>query len=462
MAIKTGNFSMILTLLYFILTIALLVTVHEYGHFIVARCFGIKVLRFSLGFGKALFRWRDKKDTEYVISALPLGGYVKMLDESEGEVAPEDRERAFNNQPILVRMLVILAGPLFNFLFAFLTLWLVLVIGMQSLAPVIANVKPNSIAAKAGLDSQEEIISIDNQPITSWRDVQFALMPLLGSNKTISVEVQSLKTGQKKQLALPLASWALEGDKPELIDSLGIEPLIPILPAVVGEVVTDTPAKKAGMKSGDIIKSVNGVVVKNWMFLVNFVKERPNQAVSLLIHRDGKPIHISFVTGELTGNDGKPAGFLGVRSEKINWPKKWLRFKRQGPVQALGEAFHQTLDLGSATFSTIGNLIKGKLSFKHLSGPVGIAQGAGESGRSGLVYYLSFLALISVSLGVLNLLPIPMLDGGHLLYDVIELVCRRSLSNRAKSTGVYIGLVLLAGLMTLAITNDLMRLWNSS
>ncbi len=448
---------MLITLLYFLLALLLLVIVHEYGHFQIARWCGVKVLRFSFGFGKILARWHDKRGTEYAWSLVPLGGYVKMLDESEGEVDEKEKHLAFNNQSVWVRIAIVLAGPLFNFIFAFIALWLVLVIGMHSLAPMIESVKPNSIAGQAGLTSKEEIIALNDIKINSWRDFQYAMMPLVGSRETVSLTVKSLVDGHQKIVSLPLANWKLDDKRPDPLKSLGIEPFIPSVPPVVGEVVPDSPAEKAGLHVADKILKVDGKAFDDWLFLVDYVRERPDTQLTLQIKRNGTVQSIELRTGSQQ-NKGKSEGFIGVRSQKVDWPAHWLRLERQGPMEAIGTAFKQTIHLTGTTFTLMGRLVTGKLGLNSISGPVGIAQGAGDSGRGGLVSYLFFLALVSISLGALNLLPIPMLDGGHLLYYAVEIIRRKPLSDGVKSIGLYIGLFLLVALMFVALTNDISRL----
>ncbi|KTC82461.1 RIP metalloprotease RseP [Legionella cherrii] len=448
---------MLSTLLYFLLALVLLVTVHEYGHFQVARWCGVKVLRFSFGFGPILARWRDKKGTEYAWSLFPLGGYVKMLDESEGDVDEKERHLAFNNQSLWKRAAIVLAGPFFNFIFAFVALWFVLIIGMQSLAPMIESVKPNSIAAHAGLNAKEEIIALNNTKINSWRDFQYALMPLVGSQETIQLTIKSLVNGKERQVLLPLANWQLDSKKPDPLESLGIQPFIPSIPPIVGEVVPNSPAAKAGLENGDKILSVDGKPFDDWLFLVDYVQTRPNQQLTLSINRNGSIQNVVVQTGSQKNKD-KIEGFLGVRSQKVKWPAHWLRMEREDPLTAVGTALRQTVQLTGTTFILMGRLVTGKLGLNSISGPVGIAQGAGDSGRSGLSTYLFFLALVSISLGALNLLPIPMLDGGHLMYYLLEAIRRKPLSDGLKSAGAYLGLLLLAALMFIALSNDLSRL----
>jgi regulator of sigma E protease len=336
---------------------------------------------------------------------------------------------------------------------------LVLVIGIQSLAPIIDEVKPGSLAAVAGLQAKEEILSLDGKKINSWRDFQFALMPLLGSSDEISITVKPLDNNQQKNLILPLAHWKIDTKKPDPLASLGLVPFIPSIPPVVGEVVADTPAEAAGLMPGDVIRQFNGKPLDDWLDVVDYVKAHPGGELSLVFDRQGQSKTVNLQIGSKQ-NEGQKEGFLGVRSQKVDWPKQWLRLERQGPFEASLTAFQQTMELTGATFSLIGRFITGKLAIQSISGPVGIAQGAGESARSGLTYYLSFLALVSISLGVLNLLPIPMLDGGHLLYCFIEVIRRRPLSDGVKSIGIYLGLIFLMGLMLVALSNDISRLTN--
>ncbi|MGQ3888024.1 RIP metalloprotease RseP [Legionella sp. CNM-1927-20] len=448
---------MLLTVVYFIIALVILITVHEYGHFLVARMCGVKVLRFSFGFGKVLARWHDKRGTEFVWSLLPLGGYVKMLDESEEEVPKEERHLAFNNKSILARIAIVAAGPIFNFLFAFIALWLVLVIGIYSLAPIVDAVKPGSPAALAGIAAKEEIVAFNDAPIKSWRDFQYALMPLIASDESVKLSLKALKSGQQRTVILPLSTWKLDSKNPNPLANLGIVPFIPKVPPIVGEVVADSPAQKSGLQRGDYIKELNGKSVDDWLGLVDYVSKNPNKSINLTVLRGKEVLPVNLIIGNQE-KDGHSRGFIGVRSQKVEWPKQWLRYEHEPPLKAIGTSFTQTVTLIKATFSLMARFFTGKLDWQNLSGPVGIAQGAGESARGGFTYYLSFLALVSISLGVLNLLPIPMLDGGHLFYYLIEIIRGQPLSEQAKSIGFCIGLVLLIALMGLGLSNDLSRL----
>jgi len=449
---------MLSMILYFVLALLLLVTVHEYGHFLVARICGVKVLRFSFGFGKVLARWHDKRGTEYTWSLVPLGGYVKMLDETENDVPEQERHMALNNKPVWTRIAIVLAGPMFNFIFAFAALWLMLVIGIKSLAPIIDDVMPDSIAARAGFSAKQEILSLNGKSMSNWRDVVYAMTLLSGTHDPISITVKSLTSGQKETHILSLATLVLDEKKQDVLTSLGVTPFIPTVPPIIGEVIPKSPAETAGLQIGDVITSVAGHVIDKWLTLVEVIKLHPDQDVVLHINRHGHPVSVNIHTRSLM-NEGHPDGYLGVRSQDpMRLFEPWLRVQREAPLPAINTAFRQTLDLTGATVVLVSRLITGKLSWHSISGPVGIAQGAGESASRGLSDYLFFLALISVSLGVLNLLPIPMLDGGHLLYYLIEIVLRCPVSDKMKSVGAYLGMALLGTLMIVALHNDITRL----
>lgn len=450
---------MLHTLLYFAFALLLLVGVHEYGHFLVARLCGIKVLRFSFGFGKVLARCHDRKGTEYTWALIPLGGYVKMLDETESPVPVQERHMAFNNKSVWVRIAVVLAGPVFNFLFAFLALWLMLVIGNKSLIPVINTVVPHSIAAQAGLSEQQEIVSLNNQPMHNWREVIYALAGLSGSNQPVVLTTKPLaKHTPTQSHILELASVDWDDKKPDILAKIGIIPFVPTIPAIIGEVVPDSPASKAGLQVGDTIISVSGKKLRTWSALVEIVSSHPDQEVLVKVVRHGEK-HVITVHLEHLNQNKKITGYLGVHSQNPQpFFEPWLRIQRETVVSAIPISFEKTMDLIGSTTVMLGKLLMGQLSWHNISGPVGIAQTAGESAKRGVSEYLFFLALISISLGVLNLLPIPMLDGGHLLYYVLEIILRRPVSQRIKAMAGYVGMLLLSVLMIIALQNDLSRL----
>ena len=445
----------LLTIFYFLLALLLLVLVHESGHFLVARLCGVKVLRFSFGFGKVLARWQDKRGTEFVWSVFPLGGYVKMLNEEEGAVADAEKHLAFNQKSVWARIAIVSAGPLFNFIFAFVAFWLVLIVGIKSLAPMVDSVIPESIAAKAGITSKQEIIAFNGKTILSWQDFQYALMSQLGTTDSVSIEMKSMVNGERRTVSLPLNHWRLNDSKPDVLASIGIKPFIPKVPPIVGEVLADSPAKKAGFQVGDVVQFVGGERVSDWLELLAFVRHHPGKRISVTVMRRGKQEMLSV---KLAAYQDKKRALLGVRSERVDWPTGWLRVERKNPVEALGVALRQTVQLTGTTFSLIGRLVMGRVSLRGISGPIGIAEGAGVAAEGGFSYYVSFLALVSISLGVLNLLPIPVLDGGYLLYYFIEIIRRRPLSCESRMVGMTVGFVFLMALMLLAVTNDLGRL----
>jgi len=450
---------MLMTVGYFILALFLLVTIHEAGHFLVARWCGVKVLRFSFGFGPVLFSWRDKRNTEFAFSLFPLGGYVKMLDEAHGDVPPDEQHGAFNTQSIKARSAIILAGPLFNFLFAFVAFWLVSVIGMMALAPIVHEVRPGSVAEHAGLKPQHEFVAVDGGRVASWRDVRYALMPHMGAQGTVEIQVIS-HNKSPQHIMLPLGAWSVPEPQVDPLDKLGITPLLPIIPPRVAEVFSDSPAEKAGLMAGDEVLKIDGHPIIDWRELVIYVKNHPDQKITLVRKRGDDESSVNVQLGHQM-HEKHLEGVLGVRSVRGDWPKHMVRMQREGPVDALVTASKQTWLFTEATFVWIGRMVVGDLPLHNLSGPLGIAEGAGSSARGGFVYYVSFLALLSIGLGVLNLLPIPLLDGGQLVYCLIEWLTGRPLSDRFKAVGVSIGLFFLMALTVVALKNDLIRLTGS-
>ncbi len=451
---------MLLTLFYFMLALFLLVTIHEAGHFWVARRCGVQVLRFSFGFGPVLFSKRDKKGTEFAFSLIPLGGYVKFLGDSGEEVPLKARAYTLHSQPIFKRVAIILAGPLANFLLAFLIFWCVAMIGMLTLAPVVEDVLPQSLAESVGFVAQDEIKTMNGEPVRSWRDVRYALMPHMGGRGVLNVGVLSRADGLKRRLQVPLGNWATPSPETDPLQQLGIMPALPKMLPRIEEVFPNTPAMHAGLQVGDEIQAVDGQVVDDWRVLVTYVKHHPHQTIVLLVKRGALEKRVSVQLGAQT-KAGKEEGMLGVLSGASTRANDLLYVQREGPMDALVTASKQTWLFTKATVVGIGRMLLGNVPLKNLSGPLGIAEGAGHSARGGLVYYLFFLALLSVGLGVLNLLPIPILDGGQLMYSLVEWITGRSLSERSKMLGVLLGLVVLMTLTVIALRNDVMRLTGS-
>ena len=437
---------------YFLVTLLLLIFVHEFGHFLVARCCGVQVLRFSFGFGKILYTWKDKQGTEFVWALLPLGGYVKFLDENETPVPVNQRHLALNRKPRWMRILIVLAGPFFNFLCAFFLLWLVAVIGIKSFAPRIESVKSNTPAAYAHIGNLQEIIAMNGKKINSWRDVHYVLMPLIGSTKDISITVKGLRNGEIKTHFLPLQRWKFDSKHSDLLESLGIVPLFPQLPVVIGTVQAQSPAQAAGLLPGDEILTLNHHPILDWSNLIQSIKGKPGAYIELKVQRQNQFKIFKIVLREQVDKHG---GLLGISPKQPEIPADWLRLERSRPIEAFGYAWHQTLAFIETTLTLMGRTLVGKLPLQQLSGPVGIAKAAGESIDLGPVYYLFFVALLSISVGVLNLLPIPLLDGGHVLYECIEMLIGRPLSKDLKAKGIFLGMILIMLLTVVALYNDL-------
>ncbi|WP_110667603.1 sigma E protease regulator RseP [Salinicola halophilus] len=444
-----------------IVVLGLLITFHEFGHFWVARRCGVKVLRFSVGFGKPLWSRFDRHGTEFAIAAIPLGGYVKMLDEREGPVDPAEQHRAFNRKNVWARIAIVAAGPIANFLLALLAYWALFVYGTTTVAPVIGDVAPNSPAAQAGLESGMEIVSVQGERTPSWNDVNLQLIGAIGANGELSVATQETSTsgasGSEQLHAVPVERWLVRQDPPQPMPSLGITPWRPDVPAVLDRVLPESPAARAGLQAGDRILSVDGASVADWAAFVAVVREHPERTLDLVVERGGERRELSL-TPALRGSGESPIGYVGAASQAPTWPAQFQREIRYGPIAAIGEAVAKTGEMTWLTADSIRKMIVGWISPSNLSGPITIARIAGDSARSGVETFIGFLAYLSISLGVLNLLPIPVLDGGHLVYYVIELLRGRPVSETAQAMGLRVGVALVATLMIAALYFDLMRL----
>ena len=448
--------SVLWNLAAFIIALGVLITVHEFGHFWVARRCGIRVERFSIGFGKALWRRFDKQGTEFIIALIPLGGYVKMLDERVEPVAPEMRHAAFNNKTVGQRAAVIAAGPIANFLFAIFAYWLVFIIGVPGIRPVVGDITPNSIAAQAQIAKGTELKAIDGIETPDWDAVRMALVAKIGDRQTI-VTVAPFGTNQRQDKILDLQHWAFEPDKQDPVASLGIQPRSAQIDTVLAEVQSDSAAQKAGLQAGDRIVKVDGQPLTQWMTFVNLVRDNPGRALVLDIERQGSPLSVNL-TPDTKSTKGKAEGFAGVVPKVIPLPDEYKTVRQYGPFAAIAEATDKTWQLMSLTVRMLGKLITGDVKLNNLSGPISIAQGAGMSAEFGLIYYLMFLALISVNLGIINLFPLPVLDGGHLLFLAIEKLKGGPVSERVQDFSYRIGSILLVLLMGLALFNDFSRL----
>ena len=439
-------------------TLAVLVAVHEYGHFWVARRCGVKVLRFSIGFGPALLRWRDRQETEYTISAIPLGGFVKMLDEREGEVPEAELGGGFNRKPVLQRIAVVSAGPLANFLLAIVVYWGLFMAGESGYAPVIGEIEAGSIADVAGLEEGQEIVAIDGVETPTWQALSFQLLDRIGDTGSLSIAVKYPDSDVVYESEGHLNRWLAGDEQPDLFGGLGISLYTPEVPPVVGQVVSGGAADAAGLASGDLVLSADGVSMPLWMDWVEYVRARPGQAIDLEYQRGTELRRVTIVPEAVTEDGGETFGRVGLGVQFPEMPQELLRKFDRGPVAALGASINRTAELTVFTLNSIKKMIQGLISPKNLSGPITIAKVASASAKSGIEAYMSFLALLSVSLGVLNLLPLPVLDGGHLLFYFAELLAGRPVPEKIQMLGYQVGLFLVLGIMFFALYNDFSRL----
>ncbi len=444
-------------LLAFIVVLGALIVVHEFGHYVAARWCGVRVLRFSVGFGHALWQRRLGKDgTEWAIGIFPLGGYVKMLDEREGEVAAEERERAFNRQSVGKRSLIVAAGPAANFVLAILLYWAVFMHGSDELLPILGTPPAASPAAIAGVVNGEQVRTIDGQAVATWNDLRWTLLQKAARQESADLEV----INEQHEIAvrrLPLQAAGDEGWEGDALERLGIRFFRPDLPPVVGKVMPGSPGEVAGIRSGDTILAVDGVEVRNWHDFVLQVRGAGERQVHIYLSRNGAAVAVDVVP-EAISERGKRIGRIGVAVADNRDGREVRVFVRYGFLAAGGKALAETWDKSVFSLVMLGKMVTGEVSWRNLAGPVTIADYAGQSARLGVDYYLKFMALISISLGVLNLLPIPVLDGGHLLYYMIEVVRRRPLTERAMEIAQQIGFSILFVLMAFAFFNDMNRL----
>ncbi len=445
------------TLLALLLALSLLIAVHELGHFLLARWCGVKVVRFSIGFGKPLWQRTFGEDkTEFTLAMIPLGGYVKMVDEREGAVSEEDLPRAFNRQSLARRSAIVAAGPLFNFIFAIVAYWLMFVIGVQGIKPLLNEVEPNTVAYEAGLRGGEEIIAVNGESTPTWQSAMEAIIPLALLQQPLQLTVFDGGLTVEKELNTETLSAMQKPD--EMVELLGLRAYRVSLPAVLDEVVKGSAAESAGLRSGDQIRFIAEQPIDDWSGLVKIIASSPGKPLMMVVLRDGSELNIE-VRPRATKSNGKTVGIIGVRPRVDEAQFDALRAEmRLTPLAAVGAALSKTWDMSALTLRMIGEMIMGRASVENISGPIGIAQFAKRSAVAGVSQFLAFLALISLSLGVLNLLPIPVLDGGHLLFYAMELVKGSPVSENTEIIGQRIGLALIAALMILAIYNDLIRL----
>lgn len=441
----------------FIIVLGILITVHEFGHFWVARRCGVYVERFSIGFGKAIWRKTDKHGTEFVVAWIPLGGYVKMLDERVAEVAPERRHLAFNNKTVGQRAAIVAAGPIANFLLAIVAYWLVFMIGMPALKPIIADIRPDSIAEQAKLTPGMELKSVAGIETPDQNAVRLALVSKIGAKEVTFVVTQPNSLSESENI-LNLQQWNFDPERQDPIVSLGIMPVGARLDSKVVEVTPDSAAEKAGLQAGDRIVKVDGQPIDTWHPFTYFVRQSPNKTLELLVERNGASLVLNITPTAIALKDGSEVGQVGAKLQVLPPDEQYLIMQQYNPFSALYEASDKTWQLMGLTVKMIGKLVVGDVKLTNLSGPVSIAKGAGMSADSGFVYYLMFIALISVNLGIINLFPLPVLDGGHLLFLVIEKIKGGPVSERVQDVCYRFGVMALMLLMGLALFNDFSRL----
>jgi len=449
-------FDVLYTVGAFLIAISLLVAIHEFGHFWVARRLGVKILRFSIGFGKPLWKKTFGEDkTEFVIASLPLGGYVKMLDGREGEVPEAEAHRAFDRQSLLTRFAIVFAGPAFNFIFAIVAYWMMFVIGVQGVVPVVGEVTEDSPAARAGLVSGQQIIAIDGKETPIWDVALEALLPVMVDRGHVKMTLAD-KNGMTFNAELDLSQTEQELEPGKLFEILGFTPWREELKPIIGRVVEDSPAAKAKLQEQDRIIRIDDQAIDDWADLVEVVSARPDQDMLLVIVRDGYEMEVPIHTMS-TEQDGRKLGKLGIGPYVSDANRVLYRY---GVFSAMANAWNKCWSNSWLTLRMLGKIISGEVSVKNLSGPINIAVYAGYSANAGMARFLDFLAIVSISLGILNLLPVPVLDGGHLMFYLVEAIKGSPVSEQTEMIGQQIGIAALILLMSLALYNDLVRLIN--
>ncbi|HLB43086.1 MAG TPA: RIP metalloprotease RseP [Gammaproteobacteria bacterium] len=448
--------SIIIAILGILLTIIIVIGTHEFAHFITARYLGVKVLRFSIGFGKTLFSWYDKKHTEYVIALIPLGGYVKMLDENEGPVPQDDLSFAYNKQPFYKKFLIVLAGPIANLICAIVFYWLIFMIGFVTPKPIIGKITPGSIAAMAGLKENHQIISIDNHETLFWPAIFFRVIAHAGNQDQLTIKVKNTNH-QTQVYTLHLENWSMDKLTPEPIHSLGIHPYTPTIRLLIHSIQNNSPAARSTLQINDKLIALNKKKIVDWTELTKTIEAQPNKTIHFTIERQGKTLDIPVTIGYKRVSLFYKVGYLGI-TPKIDWPKHFFHTIQYSPSRALVAAWHEVINFTYFNYILIGKLLVGKISLQSLGGPITIFETAGEALNSGILSFISFLAFINVSIGILNLLPIPGLDGSHLLLQIIEAIIRKPLPEKFLVIFYRFGFVLILFIMIQAFINDILRL----
>jgi regulator of sigma E protease len=446
----------------FIVALGILITAHEYGHFWVARRCGVKVERFSIGFGKAIWRKVGKDGTEYVVAMIPLGGYVKMLDERVEEVPEHLLDQAFNRKTVWQRIAIVSAGPIANFIFAILALYVMYLIGTPSIKPVIDSTKLDSPASVIRLVEPQQIMAVSGRKVRTWQEVNLALVGHIGDD---SIELTLAPLSELSGMDMPARTvkldtrqWVFDPEKESPITSLGLGIFRPGIDPTIAAVIKNSAAEQAGIKVGDKLVNINDTQYSDWNTFVDVVQSSANKNINMTLIRQGELINVNVVPKAQQNTDGETIGIVGISPTQDPWPDN-MRFELEyGIVDSVIAAADKTWQLVVVSFKMIGKLFTGDVSVKNLSGPISIAQGAGASASYGLVYFLGFIALISVNLGIINLMPLPVLDGGHLLYYFIEVITGKPVPEKVQEIGFRFGAAMLLMLMGVALFNDFARL----
>ena len=453
--------SVLSSIFFFLIALGLLIAIHEFGHYWVARRLGVKVLKFSIGFGKPLWKTtRGADNTEYALAAIPLGGYVRMLDEREGEVAPHELHRAFNRQPVGKRFAIVVAGPLFNFVLAIAAYWLVFLIGITTIKPVVGEVAPESPAAEAGFTSGDQIVAVADEATPGWQNVALTIIEKTLDEDRVPVEVKDVR-GERHVRMLRLTDVQKKLERGNLLETLGIEPARPAIPPVIGSLEAGGAGAAAGMKAGDRVVAIDDKPVDDWEAWVAYVRSHPEQVIRTEGVRGGE--HLVFnITPKLRATKEGDIGYVGAAvavPEAKDAEHELTAVVRYSPLAAVGEAMAKTWHMSVLTLRMLWGMVAGEVSVSNISGPISIAQYAGYSAQGGIVSFLTFIAIVSISLGVLNLLPVPVLDGGHLLYYIIEWIKGSPVSDAVQAFGQRIGVTALLLLMVVAVYNDVVHLF---
>ncbi|WP_341489383.1 sigma E protease regulator RseP [Photobacterium damselae subsp. damselae] len=441
----------------FLLALGILIAVHEFGHFWVARRCGVYVERFSIGFGKAIWQRKGKDGTEYTLAMIPLGGYVKMLDERVEAVPEHQRHMAFNNKKLWQRSAIVAAGPFANFVFAVFAYWVVYLIGVPAVKPVIGEVAPQSIAAQGGIAPGMELKSISGIETPDWESVNMAMISHIG-DKQMAVTLTEPHSNIDVKRTLNLTDWSYDPERENVLTTLGLTPYTPAITLVISQLVDNGAAINAGFQLNDKIIAVDGEPIKQWQTFADLVRENPGKTLNVEVLRDNAPLTLALTPAVKDLKDGSKVGYVGIAPKVDAWPEDYRINLQFGPIESVAKATEKTWQLVTLTFDMVTKLVTGDVAIKNLSGPISIAKGAGMTADFGLVYFLGFLALISVNLGIVNLLPLPVLDGGHLMFFAIEAVTRRPVSEKIQDIGYRVGSAILVALMAIALFNDFTRL----